>query len=67
LNSDYVALSTIEIERALSEHAVGFLNYLPSQAFGGLPTSRERAMAASTLDYFVGDYRHALFARLKAT
>jgi hypothetical protein len=46
---------------------VGFLNYLPSQAFGGLPTSRERAMAASTLDYFVGDYRHALFARLKAT
>ena len=63
LNQAFEAMQTSQIEQVFAAQDVGFASYLAPIPFGGLKTSRERAVAADTLDFSYGSYRHAVFVR----
>jgi SAM-dependent methyltransferase len=63
LNQAFEAVQTSQVEQLLGAQGVGFASYLGPTPFAGLKTSRERAIAADTLDFCYGSYRHAVFVR----
>ena len=64
LNFEFYGLNTSLIEAELAPRGVEFLNYLPACDFGGLETSRDRAVAADALDAKMGGYRYAVFGNV---
>ena len=67
LNQAFEVQQTSALEQALAPYGLGFASYLAPVPFVGLRTSRERAVAADTLDYSYGSYRHAVFVRCPDT
>jgi hypothetical protein len=63
LNQAFEVQQTSAIETALAAHGIRFASYMAPVPFVGLKTSRERSIAADTLDYSYGSYRHAVFVR----
>lgn len=63
LNRESTALEASELEHQLSAEGVGFLGYHAPSPSLGLPTSKERALAADVAALAVGGYAYALFAK----
>jgi SAM-dependent methyltransferase len=64
LNHAFAVLNTGDLEAALAPHGVQFLDYVTPTAFGALPTSTQRALAADVVDFASGgSYRYAVFGK----